>query len=104
MSKCDPPPSHLPAWDTILISRGIIHLFIRKCHLSSLSGIMFLLYAILWVVEVMLSLLRKAEGERTGGLEPPTSQRQLSNAPVGPERDWGVSNTVISCYLRTMKH
>lgn len=43
---------------------------------------MFLLYAILWVLEVMLSLLRKAEGgERTVGLESPTSQRQLSKAP-----------------------
>lgn len=87
---------HLSAWNTILISRGIIHLSIRKCHLSSLPGIIFLLYAILWVVEVMLSLLRKAEGERTGGLESLTSQCQLSNAPVGPEWDWGVSK---HCYF-----
>lgn len=86
------------AWDWFLISRGIIHLSIYKCHLSSLSGIMFLLYAILWVLEVMLSLLRKAEGgERTVGLESPTSQRQLSNAAPNEAEDSATLLFPVTC-------
>lgn len=46
--------------------RGII---CKSCHPAALARIMFLLCSILRAAEVMLSLLRKAEGERGRGIK-----------------------------------